>query len=152
MFQKRSFLEIDLVFQEIIKYLDIKDFTMVSIVNKTLNKKYNDDRFWKSKLYDIINLNDTVVSYKKQYIMNYCSKLREICSICHKLILTDFVILTHNCNYGFKNCIICMNSNKCKCSMKLPSYHSCCINKYDDRLIYCPLCNNLSRCFICTAI
>ena len=134
-------LEIDIVFIKIIQFLGINDFVNLGMVNKKFKNKYDNDKIWKNKMYDIINLDCKIESYKKQFILNYLSKSSNICSLCYKYIYKDFYILYHDCNYGFKKCVLCSDTKKCKCSSKLSTYHSNCVIKKNNNCIICPLCN-----------
>ena len=136
--QKKA-LELEIVFINVIKYLDVYDFLNLSSCNMNFYKYFSKNYIWKEKNSNIIDLNQKIDNYKLQYIINFNSKNRNKCSICNDYIIQDFYISTHDCNYGFTKCTKCLKSSFCICGDYV-SYHSKCINKENLFLIECPLC------------
>jgi hypothetical protein len=138
--QKKIFLEQEIVFISVIKFLSISDFLNLSNCNKKLRKYINFNYVWKEKNLTIINPKHIIKNYKNQFIYNYRSKDNNICSICNDYIIQDFYISMHNCNYGFTKCVKCLDF-KCTCSEYL-SFHSKCVKKDNFNIIECPLCKS----------
>jgi len=133
-------LEIDIIYLNIINYLDLIDYYNFSRINKKNYCKFNNNKIWKIRLYEFLNNNNKIVNYKNQYFMKYFSTNKNLCSICFKPIIKNFYISYHNCNYGFKNCIKCLKQD-CICDDSFVSYHSDCLDVINNTSFKCPLCN-----------
>ena len=134
-------LEKEIVFINVIKFLRVEDFINLSICNNKLIKFYNKSYIWKEKNRHILRLGDYVKDYKNQYIINYGAKHKNKCSICNQYIIQDFYILMHDCNYGFIDCVKCLNlSNECGCGC-YTTYHTKCLKMDNPYIVDCPLCN-----------
>ena len=129
----------EFVFINIIKFLKIYDFINLSKCNRKLYSYFFKNYIWKEKNKNIININQNIINYKSQFIMNFNCKNRSLCSICNQYIIKDFYISMHNCNYGFIRCVKCNDLN-CICDT-YSSYHSKCVSKVNNYIIVCPLCN-----------
>lgn len=139
---QNKILEKEIVFINVIKFLKLNDFINLSTCNKKFSQLNNKSYIWKEKNRHIVNFCHLIDNYKKQYIMNYGAKDKNLCSICNQYIIQDFYILMHDCNYGFTDCVKCANSlNECGCG-SYTTYHNKCLKKDNFYIANCPLCKH----------
>ena len=127
-------------------------FNIIKTSKKFLFLK-NDDFLWKKLLKVHYNWNLNLVSYIKKYFYLYIKITNSLdyCFICNKHThFYNYIVLCSCYNIHNSNLI---NIHK-KCMLEL-NYNQI-VSRIDPEILYfvinCPLCNNLSRCFICTAI
>lgn len=137
----------------ILNYLKGDDIFNLIKTSRKFSYLLKDDIIWKKLLKIHYNWDLKLKSYIDRYIDLYkkITYSSNYCFYCDK----------HSHFYNYVVLCSCYSKHKCnlinihqKCMLKMN--HEKIVSRIDPEILYfvinCPLCNNLSRCFVCTGV
>lgn len=135
-------LYISYIYYLVYCFLDLKDIIKLMSVNKILYNLTKDEQIWRMRFFkrDLFLDSDLYFKYIRMF---HLKNSRLICGVCEDYLITDLILIIHNCNYNLKKCINCEH-NQCSCSNYV-TYHKCCLKSYQNNSNYysCPFCETI---------